>query len=85
MKLLNSLKYLFINKDERGIKEEIISEEMRILYVALTRAKERLIITGVSKEIEKDLKQKEENLSLCESGKIDKILLASPTSEAKNL
>ena len=57
------------------IKEEIISEEMRILYVALTRAKERLIITGVSKKIEKDLKQKEENLSLCESGKINKILL----------
>ena len=28
------------------IKEENISEEMRILYVALTRAKEKLIITG---------------------------------------
>ena len=45
-------------------KEEIISEEMRILYVALTRAKERLIITGVSKDIEKDLKEKKELINL---------------------
>lgn len=28
---------------------ETLSEEMRILYVALTRAKEKLIITGLSK------------------------------------
>ena len=71
------LQYPIFTKEamKMKIKEEIISEEMRILYVALTRAKERLIITGVSKEIEKDLKQKEENLSLCESGKINKILL----------
>jgi len=45
-------------------KEEIISEEMRILYVALTRAKERLIITGILNDAEKDLKEKEELLSL---------------------
>lgn len=45
-------------------KEEIISEEMRILYVALTRAKERLIITGISNDLEKDLKEKEELLNL---------------------
>ena len=32
---------------------EILSEEMRILYVALTRAKEKLIITGIKKEYEK--------------------------------
>ena len=31
------------------ILTETISEEMRILYVALTRAKEKLIITGISK------------------------------------
>ena len=49
-------------------KEEIISEEMRILYVALTRAKERLVITGVTKEIEKDLKEKEELLSMYSYG-----------------
>lgn len=45
-------------------KQEIISEEMRILYVALTRAKERLIITGVVKDIEKSLKEKQELLAL---------------------
>ena len=32
---------------------ETLSEEMRILYVALTRAKEKLIITGVQKDYEK--------------------------------
>ncbi|HHW31952.1 MAG TPA: helicase-exonuclease AddAB subunit AddA [Clostridiaceae bacterium] len=35
------------------IKLETLSEEMRILYVALTRAKEKLIITGYVKNIEK--------------------------------
>ena len=32
------------------INDEILSEEMRILYVALTRAKEKLYITGLSKD-----------------------------------
>ena len=36
------------------IKIETISEEMRILYVALTRAKEKLIITGYSKPEKED-------------------------------
>ena len=40
-------------------KVETLSEEMRVLYVALTRAKEKLIITGVSKDIEKSFKEKE--------------------------
>ena len=33
--------------------EEEMSEELRILYVALTRAKDKLIITGYSKDIDK--------------------------------
>jgi ATP-dependent helicase/nuclease subunit A len=33
---------------------ENLSEEMRILYVALTRAKEKIIITGISKDYEKE-------------------------------
>lgn len=45
-------------------KEETISEEMRVLYVALTRAKEKLIITGMSKDIEKALKDKEKLLEV---------------------
>ena len=38
-------------------KVETMSEEMRVLYVALTRAKEKLIITGLSKDVEKWLKK----------------------------
>ena len=38
---------------------ETLSEEMRVLYVALTRAKEKLIITGISKDVEKAFKEKE--------------------------
>ncbi len=34
---------------------ETLSEEMRILYVALTRAKEKLIITGGSSNLQKDI------------------------------
>lgn len=36
---------------KRKIKIETLSEEMRILYVAFTRAKEKLIITGMVKNI----------------------------------
>lgn len=56
-------------------KLETISEEMRILYVALTRAKEKLIITGISKDLEKDLKQKQELLNLYKGEKIDSNIL----------
>ncbi len=37
--------------------QETLSEELRILYVALTRAKEKLIITGVVKNVEKQGKK----------------------------
>ncbi len=40
------------------MRRETISEEMRVLYVALTRAKEKLIITGISKDLGKQLKEK---------------------------
>lgn len=42
---------------------ETLSEEMRILYVALTRAKEKLIITGIKKDY---TKQKEKLLQQIE-------------------
>ena len=54
----------------KKIKIESLSEEMRILYVALTRAKEKLIITGAVRDINKSVKkwssaltEKEEKLS----------------------
>ena len=45
------------------IKKETISEEMRVLYVALTRAKEKLIITGLSRDLTKSLENKIKLLS----------------------
>lgn len=46
------------------MKEETLSEEMRILYVALTRAKEKLIITGISKDFEKEIQDKRNSLKI---------------------
>ena len=71
------LQYSTLSKEAIKIKtkEELLSEEMRVLYVALTRAKERLIITGVSKDIEKDLKEKEKILELYNDKKINKNVL----------
>ncbi len=40
--------------------EETIAEEMRILYVALTRAKEKLYITGISKRHNKKMEKMNE-------------------------
>lgn len=58
-------------------KEESISEEMRILYVALTRAKEKLIITGTSKDHFKELEKKKEILNVYNSkgGRLNPIVL----------
>jgi len=39
------------------IKAETLSEEMRILYVAMTRAREKLIITGTVNDISKELEK----------------------------
>ncbi|MCE7792003.1 helicase-exonuclease AddAB subunit AddA [Salipaludibacillus sp. CUR1] len=45
------------------IKAETLAEEMRVLYVALTRAKEKLFITGTVKEFEKSLEKWTESLT----------------------
>ena len=59
------------------MKVETLSEEMRILYVALTRAKEKLIITGRIKEYEKALTKMQEQVNQypSENGKIEHILV----------
>ncbi len=49
---------------------EAISEEMRILYVALTRAKEKLIITGISKDLQKQIEDMEKQKEIYH--KVDK-------------
>ena len=48
-------------------KDEAISEEMRILYVALTRAKEKLIITGTINDVKKDEEKKKDILNIYDS------------------
>lgn len=57
-------------------KQETLSEEERILYVALTRAKEKLIITGRSKDFAKELAKKEQLLyTYGKTEKLDEKLL----------
>ncbi|AGK97205.1 helicase-exonuclease AddAB subunit AddA [Clostridium pasteurianum] len=61
---------IFKNAIKKKIKLESLSEEMRILYVSLTRAKEKLIITGAVRDIEaasknwaEDINSNEEKIS----------------------
>ena len=57
--------------------EENLSEEMRILYVALTRAKEKIYITAVSKDFDTQKQKMQEMVDIYrkENGKINYILL----------
>ena len=56
---------------------ETLSEEMRILYVALTRAKEKLFITGVTRDFKKDLEKIDSRIERYpkQNGKINSILI----------
>ena len=58
-------------------KKEVLSEEMRVLYVALTRAKEKLIITGTGRDVQKNLEKKRELYDIYNSNseKINPILV----------
>ncbi len=47
------LKTIFNKRAEEKYRKKILSEEMRTLYVAMTRAKEKLIITGKVKNFSK--------------------------------
>ena len=71
------IEYNTLAKEAIKIKtrREVISEEMRVLYVALTRAKEKLIIIGTSKDLEKELSEKQELINLYEGEKIDKSII----------
>ena len=59
------------------VRNENISEEMRILYVALTRAKEKLIITGISNDYQKQLEdiEQQKNIYARKDEKINPILV----------
>lgn len=57
--------------------EENLSEEMRILYVALTRAKEKIYVTGVKKDFQKNKEKMQELVDIYkkENGKVNPILI----------
>ena len=67
------IEYNTLAKEAIRIKtlNEILSEEMRILYVALTRAKEKLIITGCDKNLEKSLLEKRNIVTNSKNNKLN--------------
>ena len=56
LKNRNSYSTLAKEAIKKRIRLETLSEEMRILYVAFTRAKEKLIITGATRDLDKSIK-----------------------------
>ena len=56
---VNRVRYPSIAKRAIGVKmmSESISEEMRVLYVAMTRARDRLIMTYASQTLQNDLEE----------------------------
>ncbi|MCI9177164.1 MAG: helicase-exonuclease AddAB subunit AddA [Clostridia bacterium] len=62
----NRIKYNMVAKEaiKLKMKQETLSEEERILYVALTRAKEKLYITGRSKDFEKECQKKKQEIEM---------------------
>lgn len=61
---------------KRKLKVETLSEEMRILYVAFTRAKEKLIITGTVDKIENTFQKWCED-ACCEGYKLPEYVLVN--------
>lgn len=57
-----------------SLRDSAVAEELRILYVALTRAKERLIMVGTSKNLENTVSSCA--LSLSNFDKIDPVLIS---------
>ncbi len=75
----NSYSTLAKEAIRKKVKLETLSEEMRILYVAFTRAKEKLIITGATSNLEKSIK------SWISSASLDKnIILPSEVLKGKS-
>ncbi len=60
------IKYSTLAKEaiKINIRKELKEEEMRLLYVALTRAREKLIITGIDRNFKKSIKDKESLLQI---------------------
>ena len=65
-----------------AIEKDLKSEEIRLLYVALTRAKEKLYIFSTTKDFEKEYDMQSINVK---EGKFNEAMIASNTSYYKNL
>ena len=65
-----------------AIEKDLKSEEIRLLYVALTRAKEKLYIFSTTKDFEKEYDMQSINVK---DGKFNEAMIASNTSYYKNL
>ena len=59
------------------MRAEALSEELRVLYVAMTRPKDRLIMTYASGSLEKELEQLAARMDIC-----DPVLLSSEVGSA---
>lgn len=78
------IKYSSIAKEaiKLKMKQEILSEEQRILYVALTRAKEKIYITGRNKDFNKYIQEKNKIVEMykTEGIKLDSKLIKKANS-----
>ncbi len=63
----NRLRYptLARNAISAALEAESVSEELRVLYVAMTRARDRLIMTYASQNLSKDLASTVQRMDLC--------------------
>ena len=63
--IAEGLEYQTLSKEAIKIKmrKESISEEMRVLYVALTRAKDKLILIGADKNAQDNIEKKQIEIS----------------------
>ena len=71
------IEYKTLAKKALAIKarNEAVSEEMRVLYVALTRPKEKLIIVGRQKDANKSISKKQKLLEGYREEKIDSYII----------
>lgn len=73
----NRIRYASVSKNAIAarIAEDNLSEEMRLLYVALTRARDRLIMTYASRYLEKDINDIAHTMDIC--GKLSVVMSAN--------
>ena len=64
----------------RRLQAEMLAEEMRILYVALTRPKEKLFLVGTSKDAQRTIERWRETADMSEDGRIPDHRIAGASS-----